>query len=63
VVVRVGETVPPVVEESNPVLALQTYDVAAGLQYAVKVEAPPSPTIVGLAESEQIGGSTDVSSV
>ena len=51
----VGETLPPEAEAAKLAL-VHVYDVAAGLQLAVRVVAPPRLIGLGEAASEQVGG-------
>ena len=49
-----GETLPPVAEDENPVL-VHVYDVAAGEQLTDNVEDPPRLIVEGEGVSEQTG--------
>ena len=55
VAVEVGETLPPVAEDANPVL-VHVYDVAAGLQLTAKVEDPPKLIVEGEGVKVHVGG-------
>ena len=52
---EVGETLPPEADAANPVL-VHTNDVAAGLQLAVSVEAPPRLMAAGEGVRVHVGG-------
>ena len=50
-----GETLPPVAEDENPVL-VHVYDVAAGLQLTESVDDPPRLIVDGEGVRVQVGG-------
>ena len=52
----VGETLPLEAEDAKPLLLLHVYEVAAGLQLAVKVEDPPRLMVEGEGVRVQVGG-------
>ena len=52
----VGETFPLEAEDAKPLLLLHVYEVAAGLQLAVRVEDPPRLMVDGEGVRVQVGG-------
>ena len=50
-----GEALPPDADEAKPAL-VHVYEVAAGVQLAVRVVAPPRLMVEGEAARVQVGG-------